>query len=882
MSGEYMQHPDIDSLINWNDFYRQHITSSITSAGQNKMRACCPFHEDSDPSFWFNTINGLWKCEAGCGTGNATSFLAKVKGIDNSEAWKELCALAGVDAAPQTAKKNKKSGVVVDKYTVREYAMEKRLPEEWLQSVGVLDGGKDGWGGFIRIIYRDENGEVTGTRKRYSPAGAQRFAWGRGGKATLYGLWQMGQVRATRGVVLVEGESDAQTLWHLGISALGVPGATTFQTAWAALLQGIDTVYVHVEPDRGGQEFLRKTARGLLTGGYTGEVKTFSSAAVQGCKDPSDLFIKEGDAAGSVIHGLMRDAAPLALDNAATPALTGLTDPPVALRMPQDWRVTDSGIEQYNARGGQWDRVSWTPILITKMLPGVGGEGVKVELAFRRNGHWHTVRCERGDLASSRRIVDCLSEYGVHVTSENAKFVVQYISELEFENMAGIPEVPRITHFGWIGDKQFAPGLCDGYCLDTDAIQGKWSSIGKAQGDYEKWKEIMAPHRQRALFRFILASAFAAPLLKPLGQRIFMIYNWGDSMGGKSAALFCALSVWGEPDAMKATFNATFAGIERMASFFSDLVLGINERQAAGDKKDFIDKLVYMLSEGSGKLRSNKAGGLQSQSIWRCVILANGEESLSASNTMTGVSTRALELYGGPFPDRETASEMYTHTNRHHGYAGVDFVRRLAEMDRAQLTARYERMRQEIQSTASGQSLSYVMSVSVVALADYLASVWVWGMADREAWDAAASMGMEILGMLQVEQDADVNESAYQHILDWIFANKRQFTRNYTTQRYGALECAPTIGGVEGKAHHVLIVPSILEDALVRAGYSAKKTLRWLAERGHIDTEMEGARERYVVRRQVDGARARFVRLAFPTELDLAGFTEVSDDELPF
>ena len=63
-------------------------------------------------------------------------------------------------------------------------------------------------------------------------------------------------------------------------------------------------------------------------------------------------------------------------------------------------------------------------------------------------------------------------------------------------------------------------------------------------GTFEKWVEHMAPHRSRQKFRFILAASFAAPLLRIVKQRIFFVYNWGGSKGGKTAALKAALSAW--------------------------------------------------------------------------------------------------------------------------------------------------------------------------------------------------------------------------------------------------------------------------------------------------------------------------------------------------
>ena len=36
-------------------------------SGDGWMLASCPFHEDANPSFGFNTQTGQWSCFSGCG-----------------------------------------------------------------------------------------------------------------------------------------------------------------------------------------------------------------------------------------------------------------------------------------------------------------------------------------------------------------------------------------------------------------------------------------------------------------------------------------------------------------------------------------------------------------------------------------------------------------------------------------------------------------------------------------------------------------------------------------------------------------------------------------------------------------------------------------------
>ena len=61
---------------------------------------------------------------------------------------------------------------------------------------------------------------------------------------------------------------------------------------WAECLQDLK-LYIHVEPDKGGETFLRKVTRALKDGKFIGEVYKWSCQSI-GCKDPSEVYMKYG------------------------------------------------------------------------------------------------------------------------------------------------------------------------------------------------------------------------------------------------------------------------------------------------------------------------------------------------------------------------------------------------------------------------------------------------------------------------------------------------------------------------------------------------------------------------------------------------------------
>lgn len=67
-----------------------------------RKSALCPFHQDSNPSFSvFQSADGGWlfKCHAGCGSGDAIDYLARRRGLSTKEAISAFLQMAGVKRA---------------------------------------------------------------------------------------------------------------------------------------------------------------------------------------------------------------------------------------------------------------------------------------------------------------------------------------------------------------------------------------------------------------------------------------------------------------------------------------------------------------------------------------------------------------------------------------------------------------------------------------------------------------------------------------------------------------------------------------------------------------------------------------------------------------
>lgn len=160
-----------------------------------------------------------------------------------------------------------------------------------------------------------------------------------------------------------------------------------------------------------------------------------------------------------------------------------------------------------------------------------------------------------------------------------------------------------------------------------------------AVGSLEEWRRDVA-RRCQDNSRLVLAvsAMFAGPLLHFTGATGGGFHLVGGSSSGKSTALRVAASVVGPPEYAR-EWRSTANGLEGVAVLHNDATLILDEL-AQIDPKQAGDA-AYLLANGNGKSRANRAGEARAAARWRVLILSAGEVGLAQHMAEVGKQARA-------------------------------------------------------------------------------------------------------------------------------------------------------------------------------------------------------------------------------------------------
>lgn len=285
----------IKRLGDCGEFFKD-LQKQENNAGEWKS-ACCPFHEETDPSFSYSVKTGGWKCFAGCGKGSLFDYLMRRTGKTFPEVLEDLASRTGVQL-PKSDGRPPIREELIDQWQAelwRDGSVVQFLREKRGFSDETIKRFKIGWDPKRQrntLPIRDKRGNVVNVRLYNAKKKPKMINYTEGkhkygSPARLIGAGMLSKLKPGDEVIICEGEWDAILARQEGFNAVsGTHGATTFRDEWREEFKGLNVVVMY-DCDAEGQAAAHKVVMPALKG-YAAAIKNVV-LPLKGAKDDKDV-----------------------------------------------------------------------------------------------------------------------------------------------------------------------------------------------------------------------------------------------------------------------------------------------------------------------------------------------------------------------------------------------------------------------------------------------------------------------------------------------------------------------------------------------------------------------------------------------------------------
>lgn len=477
-----------------------------------------------------------------------------------------------------------------------------------------------------------------------------------------------------------------------------------------------------------------------------------------------------------------------------------------------NYAVNQKGVYLVNTETDKSRRICMTPVVPVRRLRDIFTGKYSTEVAAYK-GEWLTYIYQQSILFTPSKLSG-LGDDMMDVATD-AKQLTKYFAQmcLDPKNYATIPEALLIDRMGWV-DGGFSPFLTE--CVfNGEANCREYFDAVQPHGSRDTWVDAMKKVRARKTpMRVMLAAAFASTVLYKCTLQPFFLHLWGTTENGKTVALMVAASVWANPinGAYISTFNATNLGLELVASFLNDLPMCIDELEINNSRgiKDY-DDILYGLTEGTGRTKSDRESKLRERRKWRCCFLTTGEHPITNGASNGGAVNRAIEIEAEDelFPDLPWLANTL---KDNYGHAGPEFIRYLQEGDNEQRLKQFQREAYNALQQNNATSKQAMAASAIIA-------------ADRLATELFFNDGMELTAddfadVLSTKDEVDPNRRAYSYLIDLVGRSIMHFKKdeygNYKVDTWGKIA-----------KDKVFFIKSVFDREIAFAGFNDKAFLSW-------------------------------------------------------
>lgn len=536
---------------------------------------------------------------------------------------------------------------------------------------------------------------------------------------------------------------------------------------------------------------------------------------------------------------------------------TAFTDAKVQLNCGK-WVANDLGVvlNDVTAQGVPITSVACPhPILPVERYINIDTDTEKVKLAFFKDGRWREITVDNGTVLNKNSITQ-LADRGILVTSESAKDLVRYMSDVISLNAQEIPLYRSIGRLGWI-EGDFIP-YNDSVKYDGDADFKSIYENVRVCGDFMTWLEHIKELRKDINIRLALAASFASPLIEVVGALPFILHLWGTTGFGKTVSLMVASSVWGNPEmgCLTRTMNMTANAMARTACFLYNIPFCADELQQIKTNWGTYDSLVMYLTEGIDRGRAKAKGGVEQTKTWRNSFIFTGEEPVTKGVSGGGVKNRVIEIEceNKIIQDGNYTANLVKANYGHAGMVFIAYLSHLIETDKQSIVEEYKTLFKGILE-ATDTTDKQALSMALMLLADKLACECIFK-------DEPLTIA-QVKQYLVPESAVRIEDRAYDELIALISRNVNKFNE-FSADSWGRIsDDVATIN------------KQVLEQELSRMGFDFGSVKKGWDKKGYIIKNTAG---RYVHQTRVNGIKGNYIKIQLPDGADF----ELVEGENPF
>jgi uncharacterized protein (DUF927 family) len=287
-------------------------------------------------------------------------------------------------------------------------------------------------------------------------------------------------------------------------------------------------------------------------------------------------------------------------------------------------------------------------------------------------------------------------------------------------------------------------------------------------------------------------------------------------------------SIFGNPaqnsNGIGINFNFTSAGLEYRLNLYNNIPLFVNEMQHQKDAKDY-DKILFLVSEGKGRSRSTKNGGIGKENSWNNIVITNGEKNIIKDNSNAGAYNRCLSCEITEY-SYENLSEVAEFVKENYGTPIREILKHIREYDCQTI---YKKILKELEKQDITNKQK--MLEAIILLGDKI-------LTDIIFKDNYYLTPEDFENKTIKKKEVAVEERAFECVRDWYFSEKRHFLSE-NEDNIANEDLKVEVFGREMKYGFLAIIPSVLKKVLQENNYDYSEVTNAWKRKGYLKHEKD-------------------------------------------